>query len=124
MGRDTGNLKSKCVEKLIRAGKPGKHYDGQGLRLEIRGPNNSSWVGRYQVDGVTRYMGLGSAKTFNLTEARERNRRLVRQKVADGLDPECGRSSIGDSHTSKNSRLCAEPARTMLTRRTPCIGSN
>ena len=87
MGRDAGNLKSKYVEKLIQAGKPGKHYDGQGLRLEIRGPNNASWVARYQVDGVTRYMGLGSAKTFNLAEARERNRRLVRQKVADGFDP-------------------------------------
>lgn len=87
MGRDTGNLKSKHVEKLIEAGKPGKHYDGQGLRLEIKGPNNASWVARYQVDGVTRYMGLGSAKTFNLAEARERNRKLVRQKLADGVDP-------------------------------------
>ena len=37
VGRDTGNLKSKHVEKLIEAGKPGKHYDGQGLRLEIKG---------------------------------------------------------------------------------------
>ena len=87
MGRDTGNLKSKHVEKLIQAGKPGKHYDGQGLRLEIKGPNNASWVARYQVEGMTRYMGLGSAKTFNLAEARERNRRLVRQKLADGVDP-------------------------------------
>ena len=87
MGRDTGNLKSKHVEKLIQAGKPGKHYDGQGLRLEIKGPNNASWVSRYEVDGVTRYMGLGSAKIFNLAEARERNRKLVRQKLADGLDP-------------------------------------
>jgi hypothetical protein len=87
VGRDIGNLKSKHVEKLIRAGKPGKHYDGQGLRLEIKGPNNGSWVARYQVDGVTRYMGLGSAKTFNLAEARKRNHRLVQQKVADGVDP-------------------------------------
>ena len=62
MGRDTGNLKSKEVEKLIQAGKPGKHYDGQGLRLEIKGPNKTSWVARYQIDGVTRYMGLGRRK--------------------------------------------------------------
>lgn len=82
MGRDAGNLKSKQVEKLIQAAKPGKHYDGQGLRLEIKGPNN-----RYQIDGLIRYMGLGSAKTFNLAEARERNRKLVRQKLADGVDP-------------------------------------
>ena len=87
MGRDTGSLKSKQVDKLIEAGRPGKHYDGQGLRLEIKGPNNASWVSRYQIGGVTRYMGLGSAKTFNLAEARERNRKLVRQKLADGVDP-------------------------------------
>jgi integrase len=87
VGRDTGNLKSKHVEKLIQAGKPGKHYDGLGLRLEIKGPNNASWVARYQVDGVTSYMGLGSAKTFSLAEARERNRKLVRQPLADGVDP-------------------------------------
>jgi hypothetical protein len=32
-------------------------------------------------------MGLGSAKDFALAEARERNRKLVRQKLADGIDP-------------------------------------
>jgi integrase len=87
VGRDTGNLKSKYVEQLIQVGKPGKYYDGQGLRLEIKGPNNASWVARYQIVGVTRYMGLGSAKTFTLAEARERNRKLVRQPLADGIDP-------------------------------------
>jgi integrase len=87
VARETGNLKSKQVEKLIRAGKPGKHYDGRGLRLEIRGPNSASWATRYQIDGIERWMGLGSAKDFSLAEARERNRKLVRQKLADGLDP-------------------------------------
>jgi integrase len=85
--RDTGNLKAKQVDKLIRAGKPGNHYDGQGLRLEVKGPGNASWVSRYQLDGVERWMGLGSARTFNLVEARARNRKLVRQKLADGVDP-------------------------------------
>jgi integrase len=87
MARERGNLKSKQVEKLIRAGKPGRHYDGRGLRLEIRGPNSASWATRYQIDGVERWMGLGSARDFTLAEARERNRKLVRQKLADGIDP-------------------------------------
>ena len=87
MARDAGNLKSKQVDKLIRAGQPGKHYDGQGLRLEIKGPNDASGYHGTKIDGITRYMGLGSAKTFNLAEARERNRKLVRQKLADGDDP-------------------------------------
>jgi integrase len=87
MARERGNLKSKQVEKLIRAGKRGKHYDGRGLRLEIGGPNSASWATRYQIDGFERWMGLGSARDFTLAEARERNRKLVRQKLADGIDP-------------------------------------
>lgn len=105
MVRDAGNLKSRNVEKLILAGKPGKHYDGQGLRLEIKGPNNASWVTGYQIDGLTRYMGLGSAKTFNLAEARERNRKLVRQKLADGLDPVVIRRLIGQRGRPTRPRL-------------------
>jgi integrase len=87
MARETGNLKSKQVDKLIRAGQPGAHYDGRGLRLEIKGPSSAYWVSRYQIDGKIRYMGLGSAFDFGLEEARKRNRVLVRQKLADGVDP-------------------------------------
>jgi integrase len=83
----TVNLTAKRVAKLLSGGKPGNHYDGQGLRLEIRGKNAASWSARYQIDGVERWMGLGSARVFTLAEARERNRRLVRQKIADRIDP-------------------------------------
>jgi integrase len=93
VGRDTGNLKNKQVEKLIRAGQRGAHYDGRGLRLEIKGPNSAHWVSRYQIDGVTRYMGLGSAFDFTLVQARDRNIRLVRQKLADSIDPVIARRS-------------------------------
>ena len=81
------NLTAKKVARLISKGDPGNHYDGKGLRLEIRGPSAASWTTRYQIDGVTKYMGLGSASAFTLAEARERNRRLVRQKLADKIDP-------------------------------------
>jgi integrase len=81
------NLTAKKVTKLLRRGEPGNHYDGRGLRLEIRGKNSASWSTRYQIDGVERWMGLGSARTFTLAEARERNRKLVRQKIADKIDP-------------------------------------
>jgi integrase len=81
------NLSAKKVAKLISKGVPANHYDGKGLRLEIRGKNAASWTTRYQIDGVTKYMGLGSASAFTLAEARERNRKLVRQKLADKIDP-------------------------------------
>jgi len=87
VARETGNLKAKQVDKLVRAGQPGAHYDGRGLRLEIKGPNSAYWVSRFQINGVIRYMGLGSAFDFNLVEARRRNRTMVRQPLADGTDP-------------------------------------
>jgi integrase len=87
VARETGNLKSKQVDKLIRAGAPGAHYDGRGLRLEIKGSSSAYWVSRYQIDHKIRYMGLGSAFDFSLEQARKRNRVLVRQKLADGIDP-------------------------------------
>jgi integrase len=106
MARERGNLRVKQVEKLIRAGKPGKHYDGRGLRLEIKSASSANWVARYQIDGVTRYMGLGSALAFDLRQARERNNRLVRQKLADGIDPLLARRS---EHAAK----LAEAAKAM-----------
>jgi integrase len=85
--RETGKLKTKMVEKAIRAGRRGAYYDGQGLRLEIKSASSACWTARYQINGKTRYFGLGSAFVFGLAEARDRNRRLVRQKLADGIDP-------------------------------------
>jgi integrase len=87
VSRIRGNLKDKQVDKLIRRGEPGRHYDGRGLRLEIKGAGSASWVTRYQIAGIERWFGLGSAFDFTLAEARERNRKLVRQKLADGIDP-------------------------------------
>ena len=87
MVRQNGKLKDKRVAKLIRDGVRGSYYDGQGLCLKVKSRKVSAWESRYQIDGVTRYMGLGSAKVFSLVEARERNRTLVRQKLADGIDP-------------------------------------
>lgn len=85
--RAPGNLTSKQVKKLIRDGIRGAYYDGMGLRLEIKGQNAAGWVSRYQIDGQVRYMGLGSARVFDLQQARERNRRLVREQLADAIDP-------------------------------------
>lgn len=80
-------LTAKRVQRLLSKGQPGNHYDAHGLRLEIRSPKAASWTTRYQIDGKSRWMGLGSAFTFTLAEARERNCKLVRQLVADRRDP-------------------------------------
>jgi integrase len=79
-------LTAKRVSKLLRKGAAGRHHDGDGLNLKIVNQRNASWVLRYQLAGRERWMGLGSAKTFSLSEARERARR-EKQKLADRIDP-------------------------------------
>jgi integrase len=85
--RLSGKLTAKRVAKLLHKGEPGNYHDGQGLRLEIRSANSASWVSRYELNGCEHWMGLGPVRAFGLAEARERNRKLVRQPLADGIDP-------------------------------------
>ena len=58
----------------------------RGLRLVIKSRSNASWILRYQIDHRPRYMGLGSANTFGLDEARKRAL-AARKELADGRDP-------------------------------------
>jgi integrase len=82
------NLTVKRVLKLLRQGQPGRHRDGEvrGLYLDIGGKRNAHWALRYQLNHRPHWMGLGSARDFNLTEARERARK-ERQRLYDGDDP-------------------------------------
>jgi integrase len=82
-----GKLSAKKVARLLSKGEPGNFHDGNGLRLEIRSANSGSWISRYELNGREHWMSLGPVRAFTLAEARERNRRLVRQKLADGIDP-------------------------------------
>jgi integrase len=92
-------LSAKKVANLIKAGTPGRHFDGDGLYLQINGPTSASWMRRYQIPGAAprqtrtgkesrpeRYVGLGSARIFTLKEARKRNLELSKQ-LADKIDP-------------------------------------
>ena len=59
---------------------------GGGLWLQVGPTRAKAWLFRYMIDGRARAMGLGSAETFSLKEARERAR-AARQMLADGKDP-------------------------------------
>jgi integrase len=144
--RLTGKLTAKKVAKLLHKGKPGNYHDGLGLRLEIRSANSASWVSRYELNGREHWMGLGPVRAFSLAEARERNRRLVRQKLADGIDPlserraveaaeraaaakmvtftEAAESYIADNATKwSNPKHAAQWSATLRTYAYPIIGS-
>ena len=60
--------------------------DGLGLWLQLTGKGAKSWIFRFTLCGRSREMGLGSAHTFTLAEARDRAREC-RKLTADGIDP-------------------------------------
>ena len=74
--------------KMVQSSKlkRGRYGDGGGLLLQVSGSGTKSWVFRYERDGKERMMGLGSAKTLSLPEARERARQQ-RLLLLDGIDP-------------------------------------
>jgi len=79
-----GKLTAAKVKTLVN--QPGRHVDGDGLILFVRAPNQASWVARVQHNGKRRDYGLGSAKLFSLSEARDRAWE-VRRALVDGRDP-------------------------------------
>jgi integrase len=88
------SLTMKKTAKLLRKGVPGRHIDSdsgdpdrqRGLYLVVHHRDSASWELRYQLNGSPHWMGLGSARTFSLQEARARAR-AARQQLADKINP-------------------------------------
>lgn len=91
MARQIHRLSARTV---ITLRKPGRHSDGNGLYLNISKDGGRRWVFMYRVAGKLSKegkpksfeMGLGSATTVSLKEARERAE-AARRKLRDGIDP-------------------------------------
>jgi integrase len=72
--------------KVVKARRYADH-DVRGLYLQVRPSGAKTWLFRFwKGTQHGRDMGLGSARTFNLTEARARAIDC-RKKLADGIDP-------------------------------------
>jgi integrase len=80
--RGRGKLTTRKVEKAAL----GRHFDGNGLYLQILSPTNKSWLLRYEIDGRERWLGLGGLRLFGLAAARKR-RDDAQRLLADGIDP-------------------------------------
>jgi integrase len=76
-----GKLTTADVEQAAQ----GMHFDGDGLYLQVSGPESKSWIYRYTLRGKARWHGLGSARDVSLPNAR-RKRDKARVQVRDGLD--------------------------------------
>jgi hypothetical protein len=92
----------KRIKKLSAC--PGRHSDGGNLFLEVRSKTSASWIFRWQKGKHKHSQGLGSLRTFDLHEARERARKL-RQSLADGIDPRAAKAARGATY-----RECADEA--------------
>ncbi len=72
------------VGRLRTLTKPGTYGDGGGLYLQVRGPDNRSWLFRFKQHNRAHLMGLGPLAEVSLSEAREAAmdaRKLVRQGI-------------------------------------------
>ena len=75
------------ARSLAALNKPGRHNDGGGLYLNISKLGAKSWVFMFKLGGnPRREMGLGSLTTVSLADAREKAR-VLRNTIADGIDP-------------------------------------
>src|SRR5260370_12829985 len=77
-----GHLTARKVETA----KPGKYGDGANLYLIVAKTGSRKWVLRFTWRGKPKEMGLGSAASVPLANARERAA-LARQQIAQGLNP-------------------------------------
>ena len=92
-------LTAKGVEKIKR---PGRHRCGlvRGLYLQVSKSGAKSWLLRYEINGVKRWHGLGSAADVPLREARARAK-AKRLLIVDGIDP------VTQRRVEKTKRLAA-----------------
>ena len=78
-----GKISAARLRTLTR---PGAYGDGNGLYLQVRGPEKRSWLFRYKLRGRAHLMGLGALADVSLTEAREAAA-AARKLLLKGIDP-------------------------------------
>jgi integrase len=72
--------------RKVETAKPGKYGDGGNLYLIVSETGARKWVLRFTWRGRAKEMGLGSAASVPLAEAREKAA-SARRKIAQGLNP-------------------------------------
>ena len=87
MGARSGaDVASKLTARKVETAKPGKYSDGGNLYLIVSETGARKWVLRFTWRGRAKEMGLGSASSVPLADAREKAAG-ARRKIAQGLNP-------------------------------------
>jgi integrase len=79
-------MASKLTARKVATAKPGKYSDGGNLYLIVSETGARKWVLRFTWRGKAKEMGLGSAGSVPLADAREKAA-SARRKIAQGLNP-------------------------------------
>ncbi len=79
-------MASKLTARKVETAKPGKYSDGGNLYLIVSETGTRKWVLRFTWRGRAKEMGLGSAASVPLADARE-NAASARRMIAKGLNP-------------------------------------
>lgn len=79
-------MASKLTARKVATARPGKYSDGGNLYLVVSPTETRKWVLRFTWRGRPKEMGLGSASSVPLADAREKAVN-ARRKVAQGLNP-------------------------------------
>lgn len=91
------------VTKAKSQSEPGRYGLGGGLYLQVSPTGTKSYIFRYKLHGRSRHMGLGSANTLDLKEARKRATK-ARLLILDGIDPLAEKDAKADAERQKRAR--------------------
>ncbi len=91
------------VAKAKSQTEPGRYGLGDGLYLQVSPTGTKSYIFRYKLHGRSRHMGLGSANTLDLKEARKRATK-ARLLILDGIDPLAEKDARADAERKKRAR--------------------
>ena len=79
-------MPSKLTARKVETAKPGKYSDGGNLYLIVSRTGSRKWMLRFTWRGQAKEMGLGSAASVPLADAREKAA-AARRKIAQGFNP-------------------------------------
>jgi integrase len=86
--------KEKLTARAAATTKPGRYGDGRGLYLVVSETSARKWVFRFSFSGRVTEMGLGSADSVTLAQARDKAHE-ARKLVSEGVNPIEARRKAG-----------------------------
>ena len=87
-------MATRLTARKVETAKPGKYSDGGNLYLVVSPTGSRKWVLRFTWRGQAKEMGLGSAASVPLSDAREKAA-AARRTIATGLNPISERKRTG-----------------------------